>query len=329
MPNEQDKNFEDKLDSWRKEAKHGGAVTGRGVDVAGGPIPQRHGYFGEAVVRPPVWTWEIPLYFFVGGAAGMAPLFACAGLLLGNPALVRAALWITAAGAIISPVLLVLDLGRPLMFLNMLRVFKYQSPMSVGAWILSMFGTCAVPACIAYEVHFHHFFTGTLDTVISVVANLLIAGSAFWGLGLATYTGVLIGATVIPAWFLHRVLLPIHFGTAGLGCAAAILELLGFQIRPLFLIGMAAAIVETLLWIWLEVDKHGPADRALHEGRSGWLIRAGEILSGPIPIILRLTNLVPLAAISFLLGAFCSRFGWISAGRVSGKDPEAVFASQS
>lgn len=323
-----DKDFEEKLETWRKEAKHGDVVTGRGVDVAGGPIPKYPGYYGEAVVRPPVWTWEIPLYFFVGGAAGMAPLFACAGLLLGNPALVRAALWITAAGAIISPVLLILDLGRPLMFLNMLRVFKYQSPMSVGAWILSMFGTCAVPACIAYELHFHNFFSGTLDTVIAVIADALIAGSAFWGLGLATYTGVLIGATVIPAWFLHRVLLPIHFGTAGLGCAAAILELLGFQIRPLFFIGMAAAIIETLLWLWLELDKHGAADRALHEGRAGWLIRAGEILCGPLPIILRLTSLVPLAAISFLLGALCSRFGWISAGRVSGKDPEAVFASQ-
>ncbi len=91
---------------------------------------------------------------------------------------------------------------------------------------------------------------------------------------------------------------------------------------------MLAAIIETLLWIWLEFDKHGAADCALHEGRAGWLIRVGEFLCGPLPIILRLTNLVPLAAISFLLGALASRFGWIDAGRASGKDPEAVFASQ-
>ncbi|HSV15533.1 MAG TPA: hypothetical protein VLI90_14830, partial [Tepidisphaeraceae bacterium] len=77
-----DRNFEDKLETWRLEAKHGRAVTGRGVDVTGGPIPKRPGYFGEAVVRPPVWTWEIPLYFFIGGAAGMAPLLACAGFFL-------------------------------------------------------------------------------------------------------------------------------------------------------------------------------------------------------------------------------------------------------
>ena len=323
-----DKNFEDRLDQWRKEAKHGDAVNGRGVDVAGGPIPKFPGYYGEAVVRPPVWTWEIPLYFFVGGAAGMAPLLACAGLIFGPPELTRAALWIAAAGAIISPVLLILDLGRPLMFLNMLRVFKYQSPMSVGAWILSMFGTCAVPACIAYELHYHHFFTGALDSFIKIVAILLIIGSAFWGLGLATYTGVLIGATVVPAWLLHRVLLPIHFGTAGLGCAVSLLELMGFHLRPLFFLLMFTASIETLLWIWLELDKHGPADSALHRGRAGWLIRGGELLCGPLPLILGLTNLLPFAAISFLLGAFCSRFGWMSAGRVSGKDPEAVFASQ-
>ena len=66
----------------RQEAKHG--ITSRGVDVSGGPIPRRVGYYGEAVVKPPVWTWEIPLYFFVGGAAGMASLIACAGLCLGQ-----------------------------------------------------------------------------------------------------------------------------------------------------------------------------------------------------------------------------------------------------
>ncbi len=323
-----DQNFEDKLDSLRREAKHGGAVTGRGVDVAGGPIPKRPGYYGQAVVRPPVWTWEIPLYFFIGGAAGMAPLFACAGFFLGMLDLARVALWIAAAGAIISPILLVMDLGRPQLFINMLRVFKHRSPMSVGSWILSLFGIVTVPACIVFELYLNEAFSGPVAGLVFILAIFLTIGSAIAGVGLATYTGVLIGATVIPAWFLHRVYLPIHFGTAGLGSAAAILELSGFQIRPLYLIGLAAAIVETLLWIWLELDKHGAGDRALHEGRAGWLIRGGAIFSGPLPILLRLTNLVPLAAISFLIGACLSRFGWMEAGRVSGRDPEAAFATQ-
>ncbi len=322
-------NFEGRLDSLREEAKQGGPVPGRGVDVTGGPIPRRPGYYGEGVVRPPVWTWEIPLYFFVGGATGMAPLIACAGFVLGLFDLVHVALWIAAVGAVVSPILLVMDLGRPELFINMLRVFKHRSPMSVGAWILAIFGSLAVPAWLVFELYYNGAFAPTIYPLVLGVAGLLTAGAAVAGLGLATYTGVLIGATAIPAWFLHRVLLPIHFGTAGLGCAAAILELCGFSIRPLYWIGMLAAAIEIILWIWLEIDRHGAADRALHEGGAGWLIRGGKFFSGPLPIILRLTNLVPLAAISFLLGALISRFGWIAAGRISGRDPEAVFASQS
>jgi hypothetical protein len=177
-------------------------------------------------------------------------------------------------------------------------------------------------------LYVNHAFAPSIHLLVLAIIGLLTIPAAVFGLALATYTGVLIGATAIPAWFLHRALLPIHFGTAGLGCAAAILELSGFPIRPLYWIGMLAAAIETILWIWLEIDRHGAADRALHEGTSGWLIRGGEFFSGPLPIILRLANLVPLAAISFLLGALLSRFGWIAAGRVSGRDPEAVFASQ-
>lgn len=333
LPNESklnsDPNFEEKLATWRREAKHGDVVTGRGVDVAGGPIPRHVGYYGEAVVRPPVWTWEIPLYFFVGGAAGMAPLIALTALTLGKIPLANIALWIAGVGAIVSPILLVMDLGRPQLFLNMLRVFKHRSPMSVGAWVLTLFGSFAVPAWIIMVLYVNGAFAPSIDILVLVIIGLLTFPAVFFGLALATYTGVLIGATSVPAWHLHRVLLPIHFGTAGLGCAAALIELAGLQIRPLWFIGMVAACVETLLWIWLELARHGAADRAAHEGRGGWLIRLGELLSGPLAIVLRLTNFIPWAAISFLLGALASRYGWMEAGRDSGKDPESVFAAQS
>jgi hypothetical protein len=130
------------------------------------------------------------------------------------------------------------------------------------------------------------------------------------------------------AWFLHRVLLPIHFGTAGLGSAAGLLELLGYQIAPLNVIGFYAAGVESALLVWLTVNKHGLADRAIHEHSSGWLIRIGEILNGPLALLLRILGLIPLAAVSFLLGALISRFGWIAVGKVSGCDPESVFAAE-
>jgi hypothetical protein len=209
-----------------------------------------------------------------------------------------------------------------------LRVFKHRSAMSMGAWILSFFGACAVPGLIALELHAHQIFPGTLDQLLRVAASVFILASAIFGTLLATYTGVLIGATAIPAWFLHRTLLPIHFGTAGLGSAAAVLELLGYRTPVLNFLGFYAAGVESALLIWLSVNKHGVADRAIHEHGSGWLIRIGEVLNGPLALVLRFLGLIPFAAISFLIGALVSRIGWIWVGKVSGSDPESVFAAE-
>ena len=320
---------EKRFDELREQAWKEGVVAGKGLAVAGGPIPRKPGYYGQAVVKPPVWTWEVPLYFFFGGMAGMSAVIASGAVIFHHLDLARTAMWIASiAGTILSPILLIMDLGRPRLFLNMLRVFKHRSAMSMGAWILTAFGVCAVPGLIALELHAHQIFAGTLGQFLRVAAGIFICCAAISGGLLATYTGVLIGATAIPAWFLHRTQLPIHFGTAGLGCAAAMLELLGHRIAALNFLGFYAAGVETALLIWLSVDKHGAADRAIHEHRSGWLIRIGEVLNGPLALILRLFGLVPLAAISFLIGALVSRFGWIAVGRVSGSDPEAVFAAE-
>ena len=257
---------EKRLEELREQAWKEGVVADKGVDVAGGPIPRKPGYYGQAVVKPPVWTWEVPLYFFFGGMAGMSAVIASGAIIFHHVDLALAAMWVACiAGAILSPVLLIMDLGRPHLFLNMLRVFKHRSAMSMGAWILSAFGTCAVPGLIALELHAQQIFPGTLDQLVRVAAAIFICAAAIFGTLLATYTGVLIGATAIPAWFLHRTLLPIHFGTAGLGSAAALLELLGHRIAPLNFLGFYAAAVESALLIWLSLDKHGVADRAIHE----------------------------------------------------------------
>jgi hypothetical protein len=319
---------EKRLDKIRDTARERGEMTGPGVRATGGPIPQRPGYYGEAVVRPPVWTWEIPVYFFIGALGGMAPTIACGALATHQLAVARAAMLLAGVAAIASPILLILDLGRPHLFINMLRVFKWRSTMSVGAWILTVFSPCAVCGWLALELHARQTFVGPVDAVIRVIAALLIFGAALCGLGLATYTGVVIAATAIPAWNLHYRLLPMHFGIAGLGSAAAAIELLGYQIRQLNALGFAVTILQTAFWIWLEFHRHGKADRAAHEGGSGWMIRGAELLIGPLALVLRSLGAVPFAAISFLLGAFLSRFGWLAAGRVSGRDPEAVFASQ-
>src|SRR5439155_8830310 len=163
---------ESRLDQLREEAWQKGAVTGRGVDIAGGPIPRKlataspsgggPGYYGQPVVKPPVWTWEIPVYFFVGGLGGMSAVIALAAAIFHHVDLARAAMWLAAIGVVLSPLLLILDLGRPHLFINMLRVFKYRSAMSMGVWILSTFGACVVPGLIALELHVLHTFTGAM-----------------------------------------------------------------------------------------------------------------------------------------------------------------------
>jgi formate-dependent nitrite reductase membrane component NrfD len=320
---------EQRLEQLREKAWQEGVVPGRGVDVVGGPIPRKPGYYGQPVVKPPVWTWEVPLYFFFGGIGGMSAVIALSGVLFHHIDLARMAMWIAAiAGAVLSPILLIMDLGRPHLFLNMLRVFKHRSAMSMGAWILTAFGTSAVAGLITLELHAHQIFPGTLGQPVRLAAGIFIFAAAIFGTLLATYTGVLIGATAIPAWFLHRTLLPIHFGTAGLGSAAGLLELLGHRVAALNFLGYYAAAVETVLLIWLSVDKHGAADRAIHEHSSGWLIRISEILTSPISLFFRFFGLIPFAAISFILGSLVSRVGWIAVGKVSGSDPEAVFTAQ-
>jgi len=192
---------EERLDQLREQAWNKGVVAGRGVDVAGGPIPRKHGYYGQSVVKPPVWSWEIPVYFFIGGFSGMAAVISLAAFIFRRGDVGMTAMWVAAIGALISPVLLSMDLGRPRLFLNMLRVFKYKSAMSVGAWIVFAFGACVIPGVIALEVHARQVFGGGVDQFLKILAGLLVCGSAFWGILLATYTGVLLGATVIPAWF--------------------------------------------------------------------------------------------------------------------------------
>src|SRR4029077_4163566 len=105
---------EKRLDEVREEAWQKGVAAGRGVEVAGGPIPRKVGYYGQPVVKPPVWTWQIPLYFFLGGVGGMSAVVALGAVLSHHVELARAAMWIAVlAGAVLSPILLIIDLGRP------------------------------------------------------------------------------------------------------------------------------------------------------------------------------------------------------------------------
>jgi hypothetical protein len=311
-----DTSTERRLDEIREQAALG-RLDADGIRPQGSPFPEAsaaNGYYGLPIVKAPVWTWEVPLYFFVGGAAGASSVLAFSAQLTGaSPSLAREARWIAAIGAAVSGPLLVLDLGRPERFLNMLRVFKPQSPMSVGAWTLSVFGT-ATAAAVAGQ----HIGLRRIGDAAAFIAALS-------GLMMATYTGVLIGATVIPVWASHSRSLPIHFGASALASATALLTLRGHDESALNVLALAAAAFETCMGIEIEAGNDIESEPLRH-GPTSTTIRIGGFFSGPLPLVLRLLGTRSkrarrVAASSSLLGSLITRIAWIEAGKASAKDP--------
>ena len=266
------------------------------------------GYYGLPLLKQPVWSWEVPLYFFVGGAAGASAVIAAAAQVAGaDERLVRDARRIAAIGAAASAPPLILDLGRPERFLHMLRVFKPQSPMSVGVWILSAFGTATGAAAL---------FDGAIGDVAAGVA-------AVSGLGMATYTGVLIGATSIPVWAKHVHTLPIHFGASGVAASVALLELLGHDDAPLNILGIAAAAFETYTGLRIESDRSHDSD-PLRRGATGITTRVGGFFSGPLPLLFRILGIRSkrarrVASAAAILGSLVTRMAWVEAGKASAR----------
>jgi polysulfide reductase-like protein len=275
-------------------------------------------YHGLPLLKEPTWTWEVPTYFFVGGAAGASSVIAT---MAGDSDLRRHARWVAAVGGAASGALLTADLGRPERFLNMLRVFKLQSPMSVGAWTLAAFSSAS--AATAFADLIDRQTAGRLP--LAVVGDAAGALAAATGLVMTTYTGVLIGATAIPVWNEHVRLLPIHFAASGLASAVALLELTGHDEPALNTLGIAAAAVETLAGAAIE-NGRGEAASPLKEGASGWITRAGGVLSGPVSLALRLAaphvrGARRAATVAAFAGAALTRLGWWRAGTASAADP--------
>lgn len=316
---------EQRLANIRDEAERKGLVTAPGVRPAGAPFPRASedtGYYGVHLLKEPQWTWEIPLYFFVGGAAGASAVIGAMADWIGDDfELAKHARWMATAGAGLSTVLLVSDLGRPSRFLNMLRIIKPQSAMSIGAWTLTAFGTFSAAATFAKLVQERWDFLP-----VKIVANMAQFASAASGLPLHNYTGVLIGATVIPAWNKNIETLPIHFGMSGVQSACSILELLGHENRALNILALLANAFET--YEGFELERRTERElRPLKRGVSGWITRAGGMLSGPLPLALRLAALFTeskgvrqAAAISGIAGSLLTRYGWVHAGHASARD---------
>ena len=153
-------------------------MTQRSITETG---TEMRSYYGRPILKEPVWQPEIPFYFFTGGIAGGCSVLHGLARIAGRERLARTALYVGAAADLVSPVLLISDLGRPERFLNMLRVFKVTSPMSVGSWIL-VFSSGATVTAAALE----------LFGILKPLKTAAEFASALFGPPLATYTGALV-----------------------------------------------------------------------------------------------------------------------------------------
>src|SRR3954447_9232264 len=178
------------------------------------PRAEPRTYYDRPVLKKPVWKWYIPAYFFTGGVAGASATLAFAARLRGNDRLARRAGLISLGGIAVSPVLLIVDLGRPGRFYNMLRVAKPTSPMSMGTWLISVFGPTTAAAALS-----------DVTGVLPGVGRLAEAVAAVLGPAVSTYTAVLTADTAIPAWHEAWRELPLVFagGSAASAGAAAVL----------------------------------------------------------------------------------------------------------
>lgn len=281
------------------------------------------GYYGQPVLKQPVWTWEIPVYFFTGGLGGAAAGLAYGHHLRGETVAARAAWSVSLAALGVSPALLISDLGRPARFLNMLRMFKITSPMSVGSWALSVTGgATGVAALDALGV-----------PIPGVVAAPARPVAALGGLSVATYTAALLANTAVPAWHEARWTLPLVFASgaamsAGGACAAVTPGAEAGAARRLALVGAGAELVTTELmhrrlgeqgWVY----RQGAAARWSRAGQVA--ILAGAAMMGRAK---RGHAVTAVAGALLCAGALATRLSVVAAGHASAADPRSVIAPQ-
>ncbi|HEV8669115.1 MAG TPA: NrfD/PsrC family molybdoenzyme membrane anchor subunit [Candidatus Limnocylindria bacterium] len=166
----------------------------------------------EHFAAPPNWEWWILGYFFFGGLSGGSYAIGTLLRLVGAPAdqrLSRAAFIVSFLALIPCPIFLILDLGQPARFLNMLvdasdggLAFKLWSPMSVGAWALLFFGlfsfvsflgALAEMGTVRALAPIARVFRGPLETVWNIIGTGL-------GFFICGYTGVLLAVSNQPVW---------------------------------------------------------------------------------------------------------------------------------
>jgi formate-dependent nitrite reductase membrane component NrfD len=280
-------------------------------------------YYGRPIVKEPVWQPEIPTYLFTGGIAGGCSLLHGFARITGQERLAKTALYVGAAADVVSPALLISDLGRPERFHHMLRVFKVTSPMSVGSWILFVSGGASNTAA-ALEL------VGKLRAV-KWAAEL---ASFLTGAPLATYTATLLADTAIPVWHEARKDLPLLFGAsaaASAGAATTIFMPAG-EAGPARRLAIAAVAAELGL---MEAMQHrlGFVGEVYKQGEAGKLTRASKLLTAAGGALLatrgrRSRGAAVTGGALVLAGELALRWSVFRAGFQSARDPRYTVIPQ-
>lgn len=281
-------------------------------------------YYGRPIIKEPTWkTPDVPAYLFLGGLAGASAVLAEGAARTGRPALHRIAALGAGAGAGLGTVALVHDLGRPERFLNMLRVFKPTSPLSVGSWILAPFGTLSAAAAAS-------LVTGRLPRI----GRLAGAGAAALGPALATYTAALVADTAVPAWHASYRQLPFIFAGSGASAAGGLAMMFtptaeAGPARRMLLAGAATEIVaaEALtrgVGMVAEPYQQGRPGRLMHAARTMTAVAAGAtVIAGG-----RSRTVSAIAGATCVAASALTRFGIFEAGLASARDPKYTVVPQ-
>jgi formate-dependent nitrite reductase membrane component NrfD len=280
-------------------------------------------YYGRPILKEPVWQPEIPAYFFTGGIAGGCSLLHGFARVAGQDRLAKTALYVGAAADVVSPALLVSDLGRPERFLNMLRVFKVTSPMSVGSWILFLSGGASNTAAVLE-------LTGRLRPVKWAAELVSFAAGA----PLATYTGTLIANTAIPVWHEARKDLPMLFGASAAASAGAATSLFlpPGEAGPARRLAVAGVAAELGLMEAMQ-QRLGFVGEVYKQEAAGKLARTSKVLTAAGAAVLatrgrRNRGAAVAGSALVLAGELALRWSVFRAGFQSARDPRYTIIPQ-
>jgi len=279
-------------------------------------------------VASPQWEWYIIWYFFLGGIGGGAYALGTLLRLVGDrqdEGAARLAFLVSFPAVVICPILLTLDLGSPSRFWHMLidartgaPALKVWSPMSVGAWVLAIFGIFATLSFIEVLVLDgrlrHPLAQWVADTLSGGFGRLFMIVGACLGLFIGGYTGVLLAVSNQPIWSDTWALGGL-FLASGLSAAAASIALLAWYRRDarssaakLSMADRYFLVLELVLLAVFFLTLGPVARQALHGWTALWALVVVGIL---VPLVLHRGSggrLLPLLApILVLIGSFALR----------------------